>query len=76
MTSTKSSWKPGASSVHQESILNPVPFNISINDLGDGTSSLLKFADDKKLSGGAIQRHHKRLEEWADRNLMRSNQER
>lgn len=29
------------------------------------------FADDAKLEGAAIQRHLARLEEWADRNLVK-----
>lgn len=75
MSSTKSIWRPGASSVQQESILNPVPFNIFINDLGEGKNSLLQFADDKKLRGVAIQRDQKRLEDWTNRNPMRSKKE-
>ena len=62
----------------------PVLFNIFINDLGDGSEcALSKFADDTKLGGAAdqtegcatIQRDLNRLDKWADRNLIKFNQE-
>ncbi|PKU42310.1 reverse hypothetical protein [Limosa lapponica baueri] len=73
---TKSSWRP------QESILGVVLFNISINDLDDGTECTInKFTDDVKLGGVTdkpesrvvIQRSLDRLEKWANGNLIKFN---
>ncbi|KAK4810449.1 hypothetical protein QYF61_004229 [Mycteria americana] len=75
ISGTKSSWRPVTSGVLQGSILRPVLFNISFNDLDDGAEcTISKFADDTKLGGvAAIQRDLDRLEKWADRNLKKFN---
>ncbi|KAK4816474.1 hypothetical protein QYF61_017226 [Mycteria americana] len=66
----------------ERSVLVPIPFNIFINDLDDGTEcTLSKFADDAKLGEvadmsqghAAMQRDLDRLEKWTDRKLIKFN---
>jgi len=84
ISGTKSSWRPVTSSVPLGPTLDPIPFNIVINDPPDRAEyTLSKLADDIKLRGvadtpdgrAAIQRDHNRLEKWADGNLIKFHKE-
>ncbi|PKU32327.1 rna-directed dna polymerase from mobile element jockey-like [Limosa lapponica baueri] len=78
-----SSWRPVTSNVPMGSIVGPVLFNI-IKDMNNGVETVhSKFANDTKQGEvvgmpeghAAIQRNLKRLEKWADKNLMKLNKE-
>ncbi|GAB0175877.1 mitochondrial enolase superfamily member 1 [Grus japonensis] len=84
VNSSFSNWQPVTIGVPQGLILGPTLFDIFISDLDDGIKcTLMKFADDKKLSGevdtserrATLQEDLHRLEEWANRNLMKFNKD-
>ncbi|KAF7251846.1 hypothetical protein EYD10_03046 [Varanus komodoensis] len=77
-----SGWQPVASGVPRGSVLGPILFNLFINDMEEGVSSLLiRFADDTKTGAVAtteeqvlqIQKDLDRLWKWAGDNRMAFN---
>lgn len=55
ISGTKSSWRVVTSSVPQESLLDPILFDIFITDLGDGAErALCNVAGDTELGGAAL----------------------
>ncbi|KAK4829412.1 hypothetical protein QYF61_003976 [Mycteria americana] len=84
VNSSSSNWQPVTSGVPQGSILGPTLFSTFISDLDGGIKrTLMKLADDPKLSGEAdnaegratLQEDVDRLEEWANKNLMQFNKD-
>ncbi|GAB0192430.1 mitochondrial enolase superfamily member 1 [Grus japonensis] len=82
VNSSFSNWQPVRSRVPQG--LGPTLFNAILSDLDDWIKcTLMKFADDTKLSGevdtsegrATLQEDLDRLEEWANKNLMKFNKD-
>ena len=80
--SSISEWRSVISGVPRGSVLEPVLFNIFINDINSRNKcTLRKFAGDTKLCGtgdtpegqDAIQRDLNMLKQWAQENFMRLN---
>lgn len=82
VNSSFSNWQPATSGVCQGSKLAPTLFTIFISDLNNGIKCILvKFDNDTKPVGKwtlwkvALQEDLDRLGEWADKNLMKFNQD-
>ncbi|KAK4815527.1 hypothetical protein QYF61_003219 [Mycteria americana] len=84
VNSSFSNWQPVTGGVPQGSILGPTMFNVFTSDREDGIKcTLMKFADATKLSGevdtsegrATLQEDLDRLEEWANKNLMKFNKD-
>ena len=78
-----SRWRLVTSSIHQGSILDPILFNIFINDIDGGIECTLStFANDTKLSSvfdnaekrDAMQRNLDKLKRWTFVNILRFNE--
>lgn len=76
----KGSWKPVTSTGPQGFMLGPILFNICVSDLDGGSvRTFSKFADDPQRGRGldtpvdctAVQWDAKRLEIWANKNLLK-----
>ncbi|KAJ7404583.1 hypothetical protein BTVI_71916 [Pitangus sulphuratus] len=80
MSGTGSSWRPVTSGVPQGSIVDPVSYNLCINDLDEGADVM--FTHDTKLGGvadtlegcGALKKDPDSLERPAERNYLKFNE--